>query len=479
MKMAAETGGAVGRRTFLAGAISAGAFAATGSLAAFAKPAGRPLMRLGMIADTHLHVKDDGTKLQNCLCLEPALRYFDSRRADGVLVAGDLTDIGTVAGLRHFAAIWDKVFPGGRRSDGGEIKLLHIFGDHDMGGYMHKFAWAPKEEVASGVIPDTDVSVLWEDCFHEKWSPIQIKECCGYRFVLAHHPRHNAESDNGDSIPGLAEFMSKQMFDPGKPFFFVQHRIFKGTACGPDCPDWESGKTTEILRRHPNAIAVCGHGHFNAADELCLWQGEFTALQIPSLNYCCTRAGRENGYNPADRNAIMPKGEIRKSWQGMFGTMYADRFVVERRDFLNGQPLAPDWVIPVPCADGSLGLETRKSKAAPPRFSAGAAVAVSERTVVNRAGVRTDAAVVSFPAAHATARTPRAYDYAVAAIRDGAAIKEKFAFSKGQFWADETDTQPVECAFAKGDLPPDWRESVKFSVAPRDSFGNRGRAIES
>ena len=70
------------RKEFLGGAA---AFAA-GPM--FAKPDGSPLMRLGMIADTHLIIKDNGCGLQNSLCFEPALRYFDSRKADGVLVAG-------------------------------------------------------------------------------------------------------------------------------------------------------------------------------------------------------------------------------------------------------------------------------------------------------------------------------------------------------------------------------------------------------
>ena len=76
-----------------------------------------------------------------------------------------------------------------------------------------------------------------------------------------------------------------------------------------------------------------------------------------------------------------------------------------------------------------------------------------------------------------TARTPRAFDYAVTARKGRRVVKEKFVFSKGQFWADEKDTQQVECAFAKSDLPDDWRTSVKFSVAPRNSFGKCGGEI--
>ena len=438
----------------------------------------RPTMRLGMISDTHLIVNDNGCGLQNSLCLEPALRYFDERKADGVLVAGDLTDFGSASELRHFASIWNKVFPGNMRSDGKPIKLLHIFGDHDMGGYMHKLHWAPKVELTAGVIPEMDVAALWDECFHEEWAPIQVKECCGYKFILAHHPRHTAESDHGNSIPGLSDFMAAQSFDPKKPFFFVQHRMFKDTVLVPNC-GWENGKTTDVLKNYPNALAICGHGHANAADELCLWQNEFTAMQIPSLNFCCTRPGRENGYNNVDADAIMPKGEIRKSWQGMFGTMYSDKFVVERRDFLNGMSLGPDWVIPLPSPDGSLRTKVRTKRSIPPTFADGAKVSVSEGIVVNRAKKSTDAVIVSFPVAHATAQMPRAFDYVVTAKKCGKVVKEKFVFSKGQFWADEKDTQVVECAFAKTDLPDDWRTSVSFSVAPRDSFGNRGREISS
>ena len=461
------------RKEFLG---ASAAFAAMGPM--FAKPVGKPLMRLGMISDTHLILNDNGLGLQNSLCFEPALRYFDERKADGVLVAGDLTDFGSAVELRRFAAIWNRVFPGNRRSDGSLIKLLHIFGDHDMGGYMHKFSWAPKAELTEGIIPEMDVVALWDECFHEKWAPIQVKECCGYKFILAHHPRHTKESDHGDSIPGLAEFMARQDLDPKKPFFFVQHRIFKDTVLAPGC-GWESGKTTEMLKKYPNALAVCGHGHCNAADDLCLWQGEFTAMQIPSLNFCCTRPGRENGYNNLDKDAIMPKGEIRRSWQGMFGTMYADKFVVERRDFLNGMSLGPDWVVPLPSPDGSFRSEVRTKRSIPPLFAKGAKITISERTVTNRAKKATDAVVVSFPVAHATARTPRAYDYAVTAWKGGTVVKEKFVFSKGQFWADEKDTQSVECAFAKADLPADWRTTVNFTAAPRDSFGKRGRAISA
>ena len=108
------TGADVSRRGFIAGAT---AFAASTGRAL--PPAAMPLLRLGMISDVHLNTHETGMGFHNCLGYEPALRYFDERKADGVLVCGDLSDFGTAVGLRRVAAIWRKVFPGNRRSDGG------------------------------------------------------------------------------------------------------------------------------------------------------------------------------------------------------------------------------------------------------------------------------------------------------------------------------------------------------------------------
>ena len=88
-----------------------------------------------------------------------------------------------------------------------------------------------------------------------------------------------------------------------------------------------------------------------------------------------------------------------------------------------------------------------------------------------------DVAMVSFPVAHATESAPRAFDYRVDAVAGGKTVASKLVFSKGQFWIDEKDTLPVECPFRIGDLPGDWKTSVKFVVTPLDSFGNEGRSI--
>ena len=102
-------GKVVTRKEFLG---SSAAFAATPFVWGGETEASRPSMRLGMISDVHLVLKDNGKGLQNSLCFEPALRYLDKRKADGVLIAGDLTDFGTASALRYLASIWKKGWSG-------------------------------------------------------------------------------------------------------------------------------------------------------------------------------------------------------------------------------------------------------------------------------------------------------------------------------------------------------------------------------
>ena len=460
------------------------AYAAVGANAAFAQSREIPVLRIGILSDLHYRTFDNGKGLQNCLGIESTLRYLDRRKVDGVVACGDITDFGTAEALRQLGKLWFKVFPDNRRSDGEKIKPLFLMGDHDMGGYMHTEhrKWVlpacPDPKELEEIIPEMDVAKLWKECFREDWSPLEVKTLKGVQFVMAHHPLHTKASDNGNSIPGLAEFMARQNFDPSKPFFYVQHRVLRNTLGFDSQRGWESGKATKVLEKYPNAIALCGHAHRNVTDEYSLWQGAFTAIQVPSANYCTTRYDHENGYQRKGKvDIVSPPGNIRRSWQGLVGTLYSDRFVVERIDLLNEEKLAPDWAIPLPSPDGSQAVAVRAKKAAAPQFASDAKVSVNAQKMRTNAKKVEEVAMVSFPVAHATERAPRAFDYRVDAVAGGKTIASKLVFSKGQFWIDEKDTLPVECPFRISDLPADWKTSVKFVVTPRDSFGNEGRSI--
>ncbi len=129
----------------------------------------------------------------------------------------------------------------------------------------------------------------------------------------------------------------------------------------------------------------------------------------------------------------MPKAYILKSWQGLFWTMYADRFVVKCRDFLNEAPLGPNLVIPLPSTDASASAAARSAKTRAPQSPAGAKMTVRELNAKNREGKMTDQVYVSFPVASSKRTMTWAYEYEVIAVKGGQAITKKLVFSRGQF----------------------------------------------
>ena len=292
--------GAITRRSFFGKAVSAAAFASlagclprrTGGGAA---TSGKPLLKVGVISDVHILVAGD-SRWQSCEVFEKALRPYDSMRADAVLLCGDIAYCGLVAELECAASIWKKVFPEGRRSDGEPIVQLFELGDHDLGGFAHKYQWALKNSADPDAVNHplvyADIPAVWERLFGEKWTPIQLKTVKGYNFVVAHFPVNGGGGTGDVPNPGIADVLAKADTDPKKPFFYTQHRPVYGTLpeAAPDA--LEKSVNHKALAAHPNVLAFFGHCHRNCADELNLWQGAYTAIHVPSSNYCCTRTGR-------------------------------------------------------------------------------------------------------------------------------------------------------------------------------------------
>ena len=469
----------VSRRAFFGQATAMTLLAAAGcSRLGQGRKDGAAKLRVGVLSDIHMLRQKDA--MHGEVYFEKALRWYDARKADAVLLCGDIADCGLVAELEYAAEIWYKVFPGGRRSDGEPIQQLFHLGDHDFGGFAHKYGWAAKcstdPDAPNHALVNEDIRAIWERLFHEKWEPIQIKEVKGYKFVLAHHP-HNMSK--GTAIPGLAEALAAANPDPAKPFFFSMHRPVHGTL-----PDFgrkalAGDVNHQALSKYPNVLAFFGHCHRNSADELCLWQGEYTAVHVPSTSYCCTRGGRENSFSTANkpdpkRPQQMQRVDCFSSNHALFMEVFGDRIVISRRDVRNDGPMGPDWMIPLPSPDGSCTEEARKPLSAAPAFPEGAVATVSERRAKNRAKQEVDQVVVSFPPAHSRDGRPRAFDYEVTATAKDFKLVRR-VFSTRAYWAEPAETEPSLCAFGKAELPAD--REVAFVVRPANSYGVFGEAL--
>ena len=90
-----------------------------------------PNLRVGILSDVHVN---NERPAQN---FERALRYFDARKVDAVLIAGDLVVDNRLREFKLMAGTWFKVFPDDRRSDGVKIERLFVTGNHDVDGFAY------------------------------------------------------------------------------------------------------------------------------------------------------------------------------------------------------------------------------------------------------------------------------------------------------------------------------------------------------
>ncbi len=431
--------------------------------------------RFGVISDIHLSVPDSVD------VFEHALRYFDEMTCDGVVLCGDLTEFGLTDELQQVGTAWFKVFPDGRRSDGGKIEPLFIYGDHDMGGYMHKRL--PEKNLPEKVIPLTSPVAAWKAAFREAWSPVQVKKVKGYTFILAHHPGDQTASRGGQQIPGVEEVLRRYAVKGDKPFFYVQHRVVRGTAGGEWAWGQDNGESRRMLNQYPNVIAFFGHGHVQCQDEMSIWQDEFTAVEVPSLRYVSIRGGRENSRGHDDVPSLkQPAVNTGGGKQGLLVDLYDDRMVIARRDFIHDCVIAAPWVVPFPFAasDRPYNHARRAKEEIAPEFPPTAQIKVRRRKALDRVGAEHEVYDVLIPPVPAGKTTPRAFDYEVTAeISTGDVVriaKQKRVYSYNGHFPEHLDTKPFGCVFALNELSAQANR-IRFLVRPCGCFGAKGKAL--
>ena len=457
----------ISRRLFLAGA------AASGARFLGAAPCGEANLRLGVLSD--IHIFDE----KQVPVFERALEFFRDRKADGVIIAGDMADRGLVDQLELVANAWFKVFPANRRPDGQPVEKLFVYGNHDVLG--HGYGDTPKtlaekypdekEQAAHRIA--TDRKAVWERLFKEPWAGVYAKQVKGYTFIGSHWGYEKE----------LAAFLKDNAARLGlkgpKPFFYAQHPHPGGTVQGPWAWGHDHGVATRALSSYPNAVAFSGHSHYSLTDERCVWQGAFTSIGTSSLSYIFAQYWRENGENHDGVLMQMPLLPEHLGKQGMLVDVYDDRLAIERREFLGGEKVGPDWIVPL---DGSsaFAFETRGARMVAPEFAADAAVTVTRAMGKDRRGSATDQVTVSFPAAKPSA-TSRVYDYEVQAFAYHEdvdyPVASKRVLSESFHLPPTREAKTGKCVFAVSELPKG--KAVRFVVRPTECYGHKGRAIAS
>ena len=456
------------RRGFLAGAVAAtGAIATADKKPGAAPSAGPANVTFGVLSDVHLERNGDEDTLLK------ALAYFRDNGADGVMIAGDIANTGRIEQIERAASCFWRTFPDGKAPDGRHVEQLWVYGNHDVCGWgWHK----GKDEAflkATAIHYGNNRAEVWERIFHEPYRPIWAKTVKGYTFIGAHWGN---EKDLDAFLKANADKLNLRN---GKPFFYAQPPHPANTVQGPWAWGNDKGLATIPLEGFPNAVAFSGHSHYSITDERSIWQGEFTSVGTSSLRYIFSQYWRDNG---EDHNGIVKQMRIlpeRTGRQGMLVKVYDDRIVFVRREFVHGESLGPDWVVPL---DGScpMAFEPRSAKVVAPAFAPGAKVEVSRAMGKDRRGKVTDQITVRFPAAQPSV-TSRVHDYEVTALAYHEdvdyPVATKRVLSESYFLPSTREAKAGHIVFAVSELK--GAKEVRFAVRPLECFGHKGPEIFS
>ena len=449
------------RRQFIGGA-----FALAGAAAFARSTIGMPNLKVGILSDIHVSPPDMFGSQEAIDMLEKTLRFFLKENVDAVLIAGDLTNDGTMRELRVVADVWMRVFGG---IDKGPAKVF-VTGNHEK-AYFN--AAKRKKDFENPRYADglyLDVSKNWKSVFGEEWSPFFIKTVKGYHFVGAHWAEWNREKE-------FRKFLkdNETRLSGGKPFFYTQHAHPSNTCYG----DWiwhlnDGNPTQKVLADYPNAVAFSGHTHYTITDERSIWQGAFTSIGTGALRWLSLPPGRENG--PLGKGAKRRMGNISWGSQGMVMSVWDDRMVFERYDFVNVEKIGDDWVVPfLRDSHGTreYSFENRMKRAQAPEFPKDATIKVTRRKGKGPDKCDEEQLVLSFPAASGKDSLSRPFDYEVSVQCEGKKVCTKLVYQPGVQWSPKRDTKTVTCVFGVCELPA---EKLRFQVAPLNSFGQRGKA---
>ena len=458
----------LGRRGFLGGAA---ALMGLGGCRSLGIGAPKPNLTFGVISDLHV------TTPESTMAFRRALAYFRDSKADAVVVTGDLSDWGLMSGFKYVADAWYSVFPNDRAPDGRKVEKLFCTGNHDYDGYwygdmtldMHVQGYSENEALVK-----LGMKKCWEEAFNEPFAQVRRRTVKGYDFISSEW------KDGADGFKEAEAWFAAngKTLDPKKPFFVFTHYPFRNTT---SCSDGDA-YGGDVFKTMPNAVTFTGHCHWTLNDERSIWQGEYTAIAVPSMSYTTIPGGYENGSDKRNGKSslsmpIIPAREFLREAQGYVVSVFDDRLEVERRDFTEGVEAAPAWIVTPPVAAASRYTFANSKKRTPvPQFPEGASVKTYTSNFETRNFSWTIMMMVEFPSAKV--RGGRVFDYEVRAEMENGTVAAVKRFLAPAFYRLERD-EPAIQRFAVDARALPERGRYRLCVYPRNCFGVCGRPIES
>lgn len=298
--------------------------------------------KVGVISDTQLPPTMAGLEASELYKenFKKALTVFQLQKADMILFAGDIGDLGTRFAFRTYMNAIEEVF-------GNHPPVIQtIMGNHD---YWSKSAstWNPHKKAFRDIIG------------HAPWTHYVMN---GYHFIGASPSSGNMTNGYKHVLKWLErEIAAAEKDTPDKPVFVLTHNQPVNTSYGSE--DWGDILLGSAFEGHANVINFSGHVHYSVLDERSVWQGGYTVINTQSLSYTELEPGKENG-------TIPPHAE--DTPMGYLIEFEKNCFSIKRLNFAAEKAGAEEkadkrWTFPLPYEnDRRYAFEKRKAENKPP-----------------------------------------------------------------------------------------------------------------
>lgn len=310
-----------------------------------------PVVRFIVTSDSHITTIGDiqSFRLQRMVKLgyDIAEKDEEYNKLDAVLIAGDVTDMGTKIAYGSIKAATKPVIKEGTQF------LATISTSHDDRN-LGKESLELYEEIMG---QETD--------FHRVIN--------GFHFIGVSASKIEGEHYSEYQKEWLVEQIDLAVADdPSKPVFVIQHEHISNTVYGSsDFEGWGMPDFAEILKKYPQVIDFSGHSHYPINDARSIWQGEYTALGTGGLYY--------TELTVDDVKTVHPKNYRTVSTFWVVEIDAENRIRLRAVDLLSKEYLC-EYILESPF-ERKYTPEQQKKRSSPPTFDGDASVKLIGKTV--------------------------------------------------------------------------------------------------
>lgn len=310
-----------------------------------------PVTRFIVTSDTHITTIGDfqSTRLEKMIKLgyEIAEKDEEYQKLDAVLVAGDITDVGSKIAFGSIKAATKPVLKGDTQF------LATVSTSHDDRS-LGKESLSLYEEIMG---QETD--------FHRVIN--------GFHFIGVSASKNEGEHYGEYQKQWLKKQLDEAVADdPSKPIFVIQHEHISNTVYGSsDFEGWGMPYFAEILEEYPQIIDFSGHSHYPINDARSIWQGEYTALGAGGLYYTELTVDDTRTFHPTDYRFVSTFWVVE---------IDADNRIRLRAVDLGAKEYLCEYILEGPL-DRNYTPDMQKSRSKPPVFESDASLKVTGKKV--------------------------------------------------------------------------------------------------